>query len=95
MLFRPRPRVSAPRRMTRTQVTVEEYQRTVLLNMSSMAGICLCPLCGQPVTPLSNDMEGPVTLEPSQVHVRCPGPEDIVVEQDPRLDRSRNTRRLR
>jgi hypothetical protein len=95
MFFRPRPRVSAPRRKLRTQVTVEEYQRTVLLNMTSMAGICLCPLCGHPVTPLSNDMAAPVPLDHSQVHVRCPGPEDIVIEHDPQLDRPRNTRRLR
>jgi hypothetical protein len=78
--------------MVRTQVTVEEQQRTVLLTMSSVAGVCLCPLCGHPVGPLPAN--APVTLDHSQVHARCPGPEDVVVEQDPRLDRPGNTRRL-
>jgi len=93
--FRTRPRPSEPRRMIRTQVTVEEQQRTVLVNLSSVSGVCLCPLCGHPVSTLPADVAGSVTLEHSQVHARCPGPEDVVAEQDPRLGRPRDTRRLR
>jgi hypothetical protein len=93
--FRTRPRVSEPRRTIRTQVTVEEHQRTVLLNLSPVDGMCLCPLCGHPVAPLPGDTAGPITLDHSQVHARCPGPEEVVVEQVPRLGRPRNTRRLR
>lgn len=81
--------------MMRTQVTVEEQQRTVLLSMPSVAGVCLCPLCGHPVAPLPVETSTVVTLEHPQVHARCPGPEDAVQEKDPRLGRPGNTRRLR
>lgn len=88
--FRTVTRTSEPRRRMRTQVTVEEQQRTVLLSLPSVAGLCLCPLCGHPVQDASV-----VTLEHPQVHARCPGPEDAVQEKDPRLGRPGNTRRLR
>lgn len=86
---------NAPRRMMRTEITVEEQQRTVLLSLPTFAGICLCPLCGHPVAPLPGTESSAVTLDHSQVHAHCPGPEDIVQEKDPRLGRPRNTRRLR
>ncbi len=93
--FRTVKQGTQPRRLMRTQVTVEEQQRTVLLSMPSVAGVCLCPLCGHPVAPLPGTEASVVTLDHSQVHAHCPGPEDVVVEQDPRLGRPRNTRRLR
>ena len=93
--FRTRPRASEPRRLMRTQVTVEEQQRTVLVNLYTLGGVCLCPLCGHPVTPLPGESAEAVTLEHSQVHARCPGPDEVVAEQDPRLGRPGDIRRLR
>jgi len=57
-------------RMVRTRVTVEEQQRTVLLSVSSGAG--LCPLCGHALSELPTDVAGVITLEHSQIHARCP-----------------------
>ena len=47
--------------MVRTRVTVEEQQRTVLLSVSSGAG--LCPLCGHALSELPTDVAGVITLE--------------------------------
>jgi hypothetical protein len=58
-------------RIIRTQVMVEEQQRTVLFSMPSAGAVCLCPLCGNPVSALPPEMVGVVTLE----HTQCPEPQ--------------------
>jgi hypothetical protein len=92
--FRTEVRESDTRRIVRTQVTVEEQQRTMLLPLTAMDGVCLCPLCGQRLTPLAAESSGAVTLEHSQVHTRCPGPEQVDEVKDPRLGKPGDIRRL-
>jgi hypothetical protein len=77
--------------MLRTRVTVEEQQRTVLLTVS--AGTPICPLCGHPLSALTPDAAGVITLEQSQIHARCP--EDLLGDgqaeegKSPRLGKGR------
>ena len=82
--FRAESREGDGRRMVRTEVTVEEEERTVMLSVSTVGGVCLCPLCGNPVT-----------LEHTQVHEVCPGPEQVMETKDPRMGKPGETRRLR
>jgi hypothetical protein len=85
-------------RIVRTRVTVEEQQRTVLLSVSSGAGVC--PLCGHALSELPQDVAGVITLEHSQIHARRPEGQlgDGQAEQgkNPRLGKpGGSTRRLR
>jgi hypothetical protein len=86
-------------RIVRTQVTVEEQQRMVLLAMPPAGTVCLCPLCGNPVSALPPDRVGVVTLEHSEVHAQRSetqfGPGLTEQGNTPRPNEAGGTRRLR
>jgi hypothetical protein len=71
----------------------------VLLSRPPAGEMCLCPLCGNPLSALPPEMAGVVTLERSQVHAQCSqtqfGLESARQGNTPQPDKAGGTRRLR
>jgi hypothetical protein len=63
------------RRVVRTEVTVEEERSTLFLSVSGTAGVCVCPLCGNPYR-AATVLEGPM-------HADCPQNELPEAKLDP------------
>lgn len=79
MIFRVESHDGATGRSVRTEVTVLEQERMLLLQGTSWGGPKTCPLCGNPMfpvpEPLSEEKAQELKLGHREGQGTCPGPE--------------------
>lgn len=78
MVFRDESREDGTRRTVRTEVTVQEQQRTVLFSNAPGTSPETCPLCGNPlftgIYPLAEEQSHALAVGHSEAGGTCPGP---------------------
>jgi hypothetical protein len=74
-------------RTVRTEISMEERQRLVLLLGSPLTDLKICPLCGNPlfpvIDPVTEAQPEALVLRHSEGQRRCPGPDKADEMQDP------------
>jgi hypothetical protein len=97
MFFRVESHDDETRRTVRTEVTVQEQQRAVLFSGIPGTAPKTCPLCGNPLFPVTTHLDDAqsqaVLLGHSKVQGACSGPGNADATKD--LRQRGNSRRLR
>jgi hypothetical protein len=75
MAFHAESRSDSTSRSVRTEVTVLQQQRSVLFSSPAEALSDTCPLCGNPLFPITPHQTNAFAPDPAQPHGNCPGPD--------------------